>query len=74
MGDNYKPRIYPHPTIVKCCSDCPAFKVRWSTSYNPIALVRKVVCNEFGKTFTNKMVEQALDGEFPSFCKLKEVN
>lgn len=70
---DYKPRIYPHPTIVHSCCNCQAFKTRWSTSWNPIALVRTVICTEFNKKFTKEMIEKAMDGEFPEFCKLKEV-
>jgi hypothetical protein len=73
MISDYKPRIYPYPTIVHSCCNCPAFKVRWSTSCNPIALVREVVCNEFNGKFTREMVEKAMDGEFPEFCKLEVV-
>jgi hypothetical protein len=66
------PRIYPHPTIVHSCCNCQAFKIRWSASYNPIALVRKMICVEFNKPITIEMFKKAMDGEFPEFCKLKE--
>lgn len=70
MSD-YQERIYPYPSVVKCCLNCPGFKINWSAG--SMKLYRRVMCKVYDQTITREMVEKAMDGEFPSFCKLERV-
>lgn len=72
MTDDYKPRIYPYPSVIHSCVNCPGFKIQWSTE--SMKLYRRVVCKVYDQTITREVCEKAMDGEFPSFCKLEEVN
>jgi len=66
----YHERIYPYPSVVKCCVNCPGFKIEWSAK--SMKLHRRVYCKVYNEDITQEMVEKAMDGKFPDFCKLED--
>ena len=58
-------RIYPHPSVVKCCSNCPAIERVATGDF-------KLKCRKYNKIIDLEMFAKMLDGEFPDFCKLEE--
>jgi hypothetical protein len=62
-------RIYPDPIKVFCCANCPAN--RRDPAWNgEIPITYR--CFEYDQPLTLEDFKNALDGKFPSFCKLKE--
>jgi hypothetical protein len=68
---DYAERIYPYPSVVRCCLNCPGFNIHWSAG--SMKLYRTVGCKVYDQPITREMMEKAMDGEFPSFCKLEVV-
>lgn len=64
-------RIYPDPTIVYCCANCPANRRDPNFSEDEIPL--KYKCFEYDLPLTLEDFERAMDGIYPSFCKLEKV-
>jgi len=64
-------RIYPDPIIVSCCWNCPANRRDPNASDNEIPL--KYKCFEYELPLTVDDLTRAMDGIFPSFCKLEGV-
>jgi hypothetical protein len=61
------PKLWLEPSVVKFCTNCPAFKFVHDQKY-------KCKCDKFNEVIDRDTLENVImNGKFPNFCKLEDV-